>query len=257
MKAEHNQDGWNKHRWRRDTSWWDDLEVPIDELSDRGESVFEWLESIAPDPYEHDFVLYTDGSGCSAGWGGYAAVYERIDLVDELRAPVSQGVVVSSTYGSTVSRSEMNALLDGVHRILSERCAVIQDRTAVDSEFGYRVGTEGALEQISGPERVRILWYTDRENLAKSMLFDASGEPLMSRRKERDLWLRWSFMARHVCLTPMHRPRNSVPGQAVCDALAGIARQRLKDALEQLKEATQNIYPCDQWLTPKPQTAQF
>jgi hypothetical protein len=257
MTTEVNRDSWNRHKWRRDTSWWDDLEVPTDELKERDENVFDWLESVAPDPYEHDYVLYTDGSGCVNGWGGYAALYERIELLEDLRGPASSGAIVAGTYGSTVQRSEFNAFLDGVHKILSDRCEELQDRAAVDEEFAYKIGTEGLLSQFSGPDRISIIWYTDRNNLAQCLLFDQKGEPLLPRTKERDLWMRWSFMAKHVCVTPMCRPRNVVAGQAACDTLAGAARALLMGAEPEFSNATQNFYSSDQWLTKKPQTARF
>lgn len=248
---------WNQHKWRRDTSWWDMLEVPKDELKSRDEDVFDWLEAVAPDPYEHDYVLYTDGSGCSSGWGGYAAVYERIELADDFRSPVDSGAFVAGTYGSTVQRSEFSALLDGVYKILRDRCEDLKEQAAAEPEFAYKLGTEGVLNQLLGPDRISILWYTDRNNLAQCFLFDENGEALLARTKERDLWMRWSFMAKHVCLTPMCRARNVVPGQAVCDRLAGVARTLLKDAEEKLSNATQNFYSNEKWLKQKSQAAQF
>lgn len=256
-----NQDAWNKHEWRKETTWWDLLEVDTELVGKNYADVFEWLEEVAPDPYEHDYILYTDGSGCTEGWGGYAAVWERIDLLGQFRAPISTGLLVSSTYGSTVQRCEFNALLDGVHAILTERGRELQEqaRLVKDDELLYRLGTQGILNQFTGPDRISILWYTDRANLAQSMLHDEAGDPLFSRGKERDLWLRWSFMAKHVCLTPMCRPRNVVAGQALCDNLAGQARALLKGAQESMAAATSaaQLYPIESWQTKQPQTAIF
>lgn len=252
----HNRDTWNKHKWRKETSWWDNLTVDGELIKERYADVFEWLEEVAPDPYEHDCVLYTDGSGCTEGWGGYAAVWERIDLIGEVRAPVSRGCYVAGTYGSTVSRSEFSALLDGVHSILTERGRELQEQTTDSAEL-YKIGTEGILNQFTGPDRVSILWYTDRSSLAHAFLYNEDGDPLMSRMKERDLWMRWSFMAKHVCITPMCRPRNVVDGQAICDALAGAARALLKGAREELAEAASKIYPTEKWQKMRPQTAIF
>jgi hypothetical protein len=257
MKPDSQRDSWNQHKWKRDTAWWDELEVPTDELKARDEGVFDWLESVAPDPYEHDYVLYTDGSGCDKGWGGYAAVYERIELVEDLRGPVDSGVLVSATYGSTVQRSELNAFVDGIHKILNDRCAELQDQTALDPEFGYKLGTEGVLNQFLGTDRLSVIWYTDRNNLAQCLLFDQKGDPLLPRTKERDLWMRWAFLAKHVCVTPMCRPRNVVAGQAVCDALAGAARAALLSIMPAMEHATQKFYTSDQWLNKKSQTARF
>lgn len=251
------RDSWNRHEWKADTSWWDDLVVPVKELSDAGTDIFAWLESVAPDPYEHDYVLYTDGSGCTKGWGGYAAVWDRVELQDGYRAGVDTDVLIGGTYGSTVQRSEFNALLDGVHRILTMRCAELKDRALTDDELKWRIGSGGALNQFLGPDRISILWYTDRRNLAASLLFDEDGDPIMARTTERDLWMRWSVMSKHVCVTPMHRPRNVVDKQAVCDKLAGIARQLLKDAEDAMSDACKAFYPTEKWQKIKTQVAQF
>ena len=255
-----NRDSWNKHKWRRDTSWWDDLEVDSDELkalAATGDTVFDWLEKKAPDPAEHDYILYTDGSGCEKGWGGYAAVIERIEFDGEFRCVAGSDVVVAATYGSTVQRSEFNALLDGVQKILSVRCHELKRQAIGDEEALYKLGTEGLVNQFTGPDRLTILWYTDRDNLAKSFLYNEDGDPLAARNKERDLWLRWSFFAKHVCITPMCRPRNVIAAQAVCDELAGAARELLKGAEERLAEAAAKFHPTEQWLKKKSQVAQF
>lgn len=246
-----------QHKWKRDTAWWDDLEVPDEHTS--GSKPFEWLASQAPDPTEHDYVLYTDGSGCSLGWGGYAALWERIELdpETEVRKPVDSGVLVNGTYGSTVQRTEFTALVDGVHKILTQRCSDLHEQAATDEQARYILGTEGALNQFKGPERIRILWYTDRQNIAKCFLFDSEGSPLQDRNKERDLWLRWSALAQYVCITPMHNQRNVIGGQAVCDKLAGLARSQMKEASEQMAKITEEFHPSDTWQKKKPQTAQF
>ena len=251
-----NQDQWNRHRWRRETSWWDELE--IDTSVHRGtEAVFEHLEEIAPDPYEHDFILYTDGSGCNKGWGGYAAVIERIDLSGEYREPVESHVIVSGTYGSTVRRCEFTAFLDGVWKILSDSCYTLQQQAKGDEEAMYKLGSEGVIHQFRGPDRISILWYTDRADLAQALLYDEEGDPLHKRDTDRDLWQRWSFMAKHVCITPMYRPRNVVDGQAICDELAGAARGLLKGAEEPLANAAEKFHPIDKWQKKKTQATQF
>lgn len=257
MSDSENCASWNRHKWRRDPSWWDELEVPTKQLEGSGDEVFFWLENVAPDPYEHDYVLYTDGSGCSGGWGGYAALYERIELDGSFRGPVASGTALGGTYGSTVQRSEFNAFLEGVHRILTEQCDDLEEKSLADDELRYRLGTEGLLNQFTGPSRVTILWYTDRSNLAQSLLFDEEGDPLFSRAKERDLWMRWSFLTRHVCITPMYCPRNVVEGQAACDKLASVARSSVKSSWEMMADAAKQFHPHDQWNKKTPQAGRF
>lgn len=251
-----NQDSWNRHKWRREVTWWDSLE--IDTMEHKGtEAVFSHLEEIAPDPYEHDFVLYTDGSGCAAGWGGYASVYQRISLVDDLRVPVESRVIVSGTYGSTVRRCEFNAFLDGVWSILRDSCHALKAESRGNDEAMYKLGSEGLIHQFRGPDRLSILWYTDRADLAKALLYDLDGDPLDKRDTDRDLWQRWSFMAKHVCVTPMHRPRNVVGGQAVCDALAGAARAALRGAADSLAGVAEKFHPTEKWQQSQIQTSLF
>lgn len=243
------------YAWRRETGWWDALEIDPAEFS--GAAIFDHLAEIAPSPEEHDFVLYTDGSGCDKGWGGYASVYERIDLVEGRRGPVSSGLLVAATYGSTVRRSEFNALLDGAWAILQGECDRVRKEAQGDEDALYKIGSEGLLHQLTGPDRVRILWYTDRSELAMSMLHGPSGAPLFKRASDRDLWHRWSFMSRHICLTPLHRGRNTVAGQAACDRLAGMAREALKANEENLAFEAETFYPTDQWQQRKTQKALF
>jgi hypothetical protein len=245
------------HKWRRAADWWDTLEVPDEVCHAPDAELFDWLARAAPDPYEHDYILYTDGSGCSAGWGGYAAVYERVDLFDEYREVVGGDILMGGSYGSTVQRSEMNAFLDGVHKILTEKCGMLRELAQQDDQLAYEIGTFGLLNQFVGTDRVSIMWYTDRSNLAKSLLFDEQGKPLAHRKSDCDLWLRWSFLARHVCVTPMHTARNVVKNQAICDKLAGKSRTLLKAALANFDTITSKIYTSDKWLQKKPQKAQF
>lgn len=251
-------DEWTRHKWRRDTGWWDSLEVPLDEVKESHANVFAWLQTVAPDPLEHDYILYTDGSGCAKGWGGYAALIQTIDLVDDTRRIVDVRTIVNGTHGSTVQRCEMSAFLDGIHSILVERAEAVKDSARTNATELYEIADKGgAINCLDGPDRPTVLWYNDRSNVAQALLFDEDGNPLMNRKKDRDLWLRWSMMARHVCVTPMCMPRNTVPGQAVCDALAGEARHLMMANQELFAKITENFQPNEKWNQKKPQKAPF
>ena len=244
----------NDHvKWRKETSFWDTLEVPAEE---DGPHLFSWLDTVAPSPMEHDFVLYTDGSGCTKGWGASASIIEKVDMTsaDEWRRVVDSRVLVSATYGSTVQRRELSAFLDGVHEILRIRAEDFLDQEVGDFA---EVDRNRVLNNFTGPVRVSILWYTDRMNLAKSLLFDDCGGVLNARNTEADLWLRYSAMARHVCVTPMCLPRNQIPNQAACDKLCEIARKALMHVSDGLSAITSNIYPPEKWNQPQPQKALF
>jgi len=219
------------YNWKREVSWWDDLEVPDDKL--KGNDTFDWLQEVRPHAMEHDYVLSTDGSGCKHGWGGYAAIIQKVGPTENLgRAVVDTNALVHATYGSTVQRCELTSFIDGVHSILHKELG--EDR---EEEFNAE-SHAGPLSIFSGPNRLSILWLTDRANLAKALLFNEYGEPLNARKTEIDLWLRYSGMARYVCVTPQFTPRNTIQEQAQCDELAGTARKLLKEKLENLEEFT-------------------
>ena len=241
----------SKIKWRKETSFWDELEVPVDKV---GPHLFTWLEEIAPSPMEHDYVLYTDGSGCTKGWGASASVIEKIDLLreEDYRAVVDRRVLVSATYGSTVQRREFEAFLNGIHEIV--RLAVEDFLDQGKEEFGNPTGNP--LMNFTGTNRISVLWYTDRANLAKSLLFDEMGDVLNARNSERDLWMRYSTLAKHLCITPMHVSRNIIDNQRVCDSLCTAARAALKDC-EALTQITSTIYPEEKWKTNQSQRALF
>ena len=252
-------------QWRREPSFWDELEVPTEQI---GPHLFTWLEANAPAPAEHDYILSTDGSGCDKGWGASASIIEKVDLVSPAttvtdpdppyhlpcRGVVERRVLVQATYGSTVQRRELTAFLDGVHEILRWRAEDILDR---GREENIHDNQDNILMSITGSQRVSILWYTDRANLASSLLFDEAGVVLNSRKTERDLWMRFSAMAKHVCITPMWVHRNKIPNQKTADALCSYAREALKDIAPQLESITNHIYPTESWKTHKSQKALF
>lgn len=240
-------------QWRQPPSFWDTLEVPCDQ---KGAHLFTWLESVSPAPLAHDFILSTDGSGCVAGWGASASIIQKIDRPhdEEYRKVVDTRVLVSATYGSTVQRRELSAFLDGVHEILRLAAEEVLNRTVEDDGVFDR---SNPLSVLTGNERVTVLWYTDRANLAKSLLFDEEGEILNARSTERDLWLRYSAMAKHVCVTPMWTIRNLIPTQGACDSLCSTARQALKHAAPKLAESTNHLYDLEKWQSQQPQRALF
>lgn len=223
---------------RRPPDWWDDLVIAAQEPKP-----FDYLAAIAPSPEEHDYVLYTDGSGHAGGWGALAAIAK-------CNANSEHVLRVAGNYGSTVQRNELTAFLDGLHAIADHQLRrVIQ--------LGLReVAPKNAWNTFLGDDRITVLWYTDRQNLAKALLFDEDHRPLNGRNNERDLWLRYSSMAQHFCVTPFQVPRNTVPSQAVCDELCGIARDAMLAALPNFQALTpQQIHEPNQWNLPKPQNA--
>lgn len=232
---------------RRSPDFWDSLNVPA---GTKPAHLFSWLEETAPLPEEHDFVLSTDGSGCINGWGASASIIQRV-LPGGLTGRVLGGYqpIVSATYGSTVQRREFSAFLDGLHEILAIKAA--------EQEIPEDTSNKDPLQMLTGDDRITVMWYTDRANLAKSLLFDEYGDVLNRRSNERDLWMRYSFMARHFCITPMWTDRNVIPSQAACDALCTLARNALKNTADAMSAAMPNLHNIDSWKAKRPQTALF
>lgn len=222
---------------RRPPDWWDELVVSAQEPRP-----FDYIASIAPAPEEHDYVLYTDGSGHQDGWGAHASVAKFSATGEHI-------VRVSSNYGSTVQRNELSAMLDGLFAIADHQIRRVE-------KLGLREVPKNPWNAFQCDDRITVLWFTDRQNLAKALLFDEDSKPLNARNNERDLWLRYSAMAKHFCITPLQVPRNTVPAQALCDSLCDIARNAMKGTLPQFQQTTPtHIHEPSQWLLPKPQTA--
>ena len=241
-------------KWKSPTSFWDELSVPDEQ---KGPHLFTWLEEQSPTPLEHDFILSTDGSGCVYGWGASALVLQKVDLLPgaETRSIVDTRVQVKATYGSTVQRRELEALLDGLHEILRIKADDLSD---LDVDEGGDPGKKkNPLLLLNGADRATVLWYTDRSNLAKSLLFDEWGDPINDRYTDRDLWSRFAFMARHLCITPMWTPRNSIPAQKICDSLCDSARNALKGSKDIMADIAQQIHPIEKWNLQQEQKALF
>lgn len=220
---------------RRETEWWDTLEIPSSEADPFG-----LLARIMPHAEEHDYVIYTDGAGCSKGWGANAAVIYCVESK-------TYDIRISANYGQTVQRNELSAMLDGLFAAVEHKVATF-DTSLLDEP------PANPLHMLSGNDRVTVLWYTDRQNLAKSLLFNESGSPLNKRSNERDLWMRYTALAKHVCITPMHTARNTVPLQGLCDTLCGIARAALMSAVP-LISASVPVAVYGGWSEVRPQKA--
>jgi len=236
---------------RKSPSFWDDLHVPA---TVKPAHLFSWLEETAPLPEEHDYVLSTDGSGCIKGWGASASIIQKVipgGLLGRLLGNYQP--IISATYGSTVQRREFSALIDGLHEILQLELAVPTETEPDEDEEEFVLNP---LLRFSGDNRITVLWYTDRSNLAKSLLFDEDGRVLNRRTAETDLWMRYAAMSRCFCITPMWTDRNTIPAQKACDAICTIGRSVMIEAADKFKAAAgQTLDPL--WNQKRPQKANF
>lgn len=235
---------------RKNPSFWDDMNVPA---GTKPAHLFSWLDEVSPMPEEHDYVVSTDGSGCVKGWGASACIIQKVEEGGPLgRVLGNYRPIIQATYGSTVQRSEFSALLNGLHEILRIE---LETPDAPDEDAEYEQPLNPLLK-FSGDSRITVLWYTDRSNLAKSLLFDEDGQVLNRRTTETDLWMRYAAMARCFCITPMWTDRNTIMAQKKCDELCTIARSSLLTAAPALQTALGHTIH-ESWNTKRQQKANF
>lgn len=196
-----------------------------------------------PPLQQHDYALYTDGSGCTSGWGASCAICE--ELLPEGDGHGWRDVVVGAYYGQTVNRCELTAFIDGVAAIVRRHIQALQDVAPPDTP---KVG----MKDLVGELRPTIMWFTDRKSISDCLLFDEHNVSYGSRTSDADLWLRWSLFARHVCISPRHDQRNVVPLQGVADSICSISRTALKSsqpgfrALLTIAGFHNNLLSCNQ-----------
>ena len=189
---------------------WDNLRAPAGLTTDA--DLFEWVGNNYPKAEEHDFIIATDGSGCTEGWGAMCAIIETAYVG-------SKQVVMSATYGQTVQRCELQALLEGLYTA----------SRIVAAHFGGTV--KEAVESHAG-QRFSVFWITDRSNLAKMLLTGEDDKPVCALRTDNDLTMRLRYLMRFFNITPMHMPRNQDEDQKMCDTVCGVMRTHMKQIMK-------------------------
>ena len=172
------------------------------------------IKGTSPTPEEHDFILWTDGSGYENGCTGSASILvENETGIKEVR--------ISSTSSQSTHRAEFEALLNGLQSILDLKgWGSIEEKRKLD---------QSAFKPT-------VYWYSDCESLVLSVYVDEkTKEPAFRRRLNGDLWCRFSFYETAFSITPIHIDRNSMPEQALTDRLAGDSRILIKEYTETLK----------------------
>lgn len=200
----------------------DEISVPAGVI---GNEAVDFLASYDFDKSSFDYELWTDGSGHHDGYGAAASIWRHRDGVED--------ICVQANYGQTVARNEFMALLDGLQAILSH---------AVGLAATMRETPKNPLLLLSGADRPTIAWYTDRQNLALSLVYRDDHQPVYARNTERDLWARYAFMSRHCAIVPYYAERNTVANQGVCDKLCGILRTAIKQADAPMKIETIHLH---------------
>lgn len=187
-----------------------------------GKQACECVRSLDFDPDSFDYTLWTDGSGHSDGYGAYAAIWKCADG--------DMDMSFGANYGQTVNRNELIAMIEGLTAILSDR--VVKMRGVLE------MNPKNELAALNDADRVTVAWHTDRQNLAVSLLWNDAGEPVFRRNSDRDLWARFSFLAKHACVVPYHSPRNVVAQQGMCDEVCTLMREAIKKMDGEVKLAS-------------------
>lgn len=169
------------------------------EQSSSPQEIHQRIKDTSPTPTEHDFIIWSDGSGHISGHSGASAII-RNNSTGETRARLS------STYAQSVHRAEFEGLLLGLHCVL---------------EFGGwdTDDAKRSLDKITN--KPRVCWHTDNEALALSVYRDPDTcEPFYRRKSSGDLWARFFYYESALRITPIFIPRNSLPEHALADRLA-------------------------------------
>ena len=200
-----------------------------------GNEAIAWLADQDLELSTFDYQLWTDGSGHSDGYGAAASVWQHCHGDTD--------VVFSANYGQTVARNEFMALLDGLQSLLTH--ALAQKGKIMDMP-------KNAVSVLTGADRITAAWFTDRQNLALSTVFNEDNNPVYARNTEKDLWARYAWLTKYICVLPFYNPRNSIKNQASCDAICTTLRGALLQADDRMKIHT--IHTNTPWHQ-KPQKA--
>lgn len=174
------------------------------------------IQSSSPEPQEHDFIIWTDGSGYDFGYSGSSSIILNV-------SSGKKDFRLNAAYAQTTHRAEFEGLLSGLQCVL---------------EIGgwEKYGAKQKLDQLPQKVKPKVLWYGDNESLILAVYRTETGEPYYRRKTSADLWARFEYYERALQISPFYIPRNSLPEHALADRLAGESRQVLKDYVEILLE---------------------
>lgn len=177
--------------------------------------VHQQIRGTSPTPEEHDYILWTDGSGYDLGCGGSASILMEIETgKKEFR--------LSAFSHTSTHRAEFEAFLNGLQSIMD-----LNKWTTPDEK----------LKLDKRRIKPTVCWFGDCESLMLSSYVDEkTKEPVFRRRMNGDLWYRYSYYETAFTITPIHIERNSMPEHALTDRLAGEGRLLLKEYLETLQK---------------------
>jgi len=177
------------------------------------EKIHSQIRASCPNEKAHDFIIYTDGSGYTDGYGGASS------LMVSKKYGLRETRLISYSHVTT-DRAEFEALLSGLQSI-------------VESMGWSKVSKVKELMEL--PVKPSVCWYTDRESLALAIWRDENGETIYKRKTSGDLWARFEFYEQIFDISPFCIERNSTEEHAYVDKLASESRLIVKEYFEILK----------------------
>ena len=172
--------------------------------------VHQRIRDTYPKPSEHDFIIWSDGSGHNTGHTASSAIVLN-------KGTGIKTARLSACDAQSVHRAEFEGLLLGLNCVL--------EMGGWDREDAKR-----SLDRATN--KPRVCWYTDNEALALSVYRDPDTyEPHYRRKSSGDLWSRLFYYEKALRITPIYIPRNSLPEHALADRLASEASLLLRGYL--------------------------
>ena len=173
----------------------------------------EELASVSkPIPKDVHYIIYSDGSGSTDHFGGYAAIAVTPSLDDHCYI-ASCGCATHTEVG----RAEFMAVLNSLHSIFDVR-GINKHSSAVEM-----------CENLGG-RRIRVHIVSDREDLVGSI------NGMYSRKSNPDLWAQFAWYEQYMDITASHTKRETNPTQSLADKTASLMRCVLKDFVDMQSE---------------------
>lgn len=153
-----------------------------------------------------DYGIWSDGSGYTDGYAGYAVIIKSFDPSG------AQDCRAAAMFGQDTERAEFEGLLAGLQAI---------------TEREIRLNGKNSL-RFRG-RKLLVRWVTDRESLALSVWRTGAGKTFYGRESSPDLWARMMYYEEFIEVAPMFERRKTDEVQDVADRIASEARILFKE----------------------------
>jgi len=154
----------------------------------------------------YDYGIWSDGSGYTDGFAGYAVLIQSYDVSGD------KDCKVGALFGQDVERAEFEGLLAGLASV---------------TEREIRINGKNSLRFRR--RKLAVRWVTDRESLALSAWRKPDGGTLYGRESCPDLWARFGYYEEFIELVPVFSKRMTDETHNIADRLASEARILCKE----------------------------